>query len=30
MAGAVIMLIPFIWMVSTSFKTLDQVFTYPP
>jgi multiple sugar transport system permease protein len=28
--GAVIMLIPFIWMVSTSFKTLDQVFTYPP
>lgn len=21
---------PFIWMVSTSFKTLDQVFTYPP
>ncbi len=29
-AGAAIMLIPFIWMLSTSFKTLDQVFTFPP
>jgi multiple sugar transport system permease protein len=28
--GALIMLIPFIWMVSTSFKTIDQVFTFPP
>ena len=28
--GAVIMLIPFIWMVSTSLKSLDQVFTFPP
>ncbi len=28
--GALIMLLPFIWMVSTSFKTLDQVFTFPP
>lgn len=24
------MLIPFVWMVSTSLKSLDQVFTYPP
>ncbi len=28
--GALIMLVPFIWMVSTSFKTIDQVFTFPP
>lgn len=28
--GGVLMLIPFVWMVGTSFKTLDQVFTYPP
>ncbi len=28
--GALIMAVPFIWMVSTSFKTLDQVFTFPP
>ena len=28
--GALAMATPFIWMVSTSFKTLDQVFTYPP
>ena len=28
--GGVLMLIPFVWMVSTSFKSLDQVFTYPP
>ena len=24
------MLIPFLWMVGTSFKTLDQVFVFPP
>ena len=28
--GGVIMLIPFLWMVGTSFKTLDQVFVFPP
>lgn len=28
--GGFIMLIPFIWMLSTSFKSLDQVFTFPP
>lgn len=28
--GAVTMVIPFIWMVSTSFKELAQVFVYPP
>src|SRR4051812_19041922 len=28
--GAVIMVIPFVWMVSTSFKELSQVFVYPP
>jgi multiple sugar transport system permease protein len=28
--GAVVMVIPFIWMVSTSFKELAQVFVYPP
>jgi multiple sugar transport system permease protein len=28
--GAVIMVIPFAWMVSTSFKELAQVFVYPP
>jgi len=28
--GAIIMLVPFIWMVSTSLKQLDQVFTFPP
>lgn len=29
-AGAVLMLLPFIWMVSTSLKDLSDVFTYPP
>src|SRR5919109_256054 len=24
------MVVPFLWMVSTSFKTLDQVFAFPP
>lgn len=28
--GAATMVIPFIWMVSTSFKELAQVFVYPP
>lgn len=28
--GAVTMVIPFVWMVSTSFKELTQVFVYPP
>lgn len=28
--GGAIMLIPFLWMVGTSFKTLDQVFIFPP
>ena len=28
--GAVAMVIPFIWMISTSFKELAQVFVYPP
>jgi len=28
--GGLVMLIPFIWMVSTSLKSLDQVFTFPP
>ncbi len=29
-AGSIIMLFPFIWMVSTSFKTPPQVISYPP
>src|SRR5690606_20838135 len=28
--GAVVFLIPFVWMVSTSLKTGDQVMVYPP
>ncbi len=28
--GALIMLVPFIWMVSTSFKNTQEVFTFPP
>lgn len=28
--GAVVMLIPFIWMLSTSFKDISDVFKYPP
>ncbi len=30
LAGAFLMVIPFFWMASTSLKTLDQVFAYPP
>lgn len=30
MAGAVIMLVPFIWMLCSSFKDLGEVFQYPP
>jgi len=29
-AGALVSLVPFIWMVSTSLKPLDQVFVMPP
>lgn len=29
-AGAISCLIPFLWMVGTSFKTVDQVLVYPP
>lgn len=29
-AGALVMVIPFLWMVSTSLKTEDQVFVLPP
>jgi multiple sugar transport system permease protein len=29
-AGAVAMIMPFVWMVSTSFKEAGSVFTYPP
>ncbi|MFO8034966.1 MAG: carbohydrate ABC transporter permease [Candidatus Bipolaricaulota bacterium] len=28
--GAVVMLLPFVWMVSTSFKTEAEAFTFPP
>lgn len=28
--GALIMLVPFIWMLSTSFKSLGEVFVFPP
>ena len=28
--GSVAMLLPFIWMLSTSLKTPPQIFTYPP
>jgi multiple sugar transport system permease protein len=28
--GALIMIIPFVWMLSTSFKELSQVFVFPP
>lgn len=28
--GAISMLVPFIWMVSSSFKSLNEVFVYPP
>ncbi len=30
LAGALITLVPFIWMVSTSFKDIADVFKYPP
>ena len=30
LGGAVLWVIPFVWMVSTSFKQLSQVFVYPP
>ncbi|MCG2769887.1 MAG: carbohydrate ABC transporter permease [Anaerolineae bacterium] len=30
MAGAVVILIPFVWTVSTSLKTVPQALTYPP
>ncbi len=29
-AGGVVMVLPFVWMVSTSLKAPEQVFTYPP
>lgn len=29
-AGSFLMIIPFFWMLSTSLKTLDQVFAFPP
>ncbi len=29
-AGALTMIVPFLWMVSTSLKPLEQVFVYPP
>ncbi len=29
-AGALIMILPFLWMLSTSVKTLEQVFVWPP
>lgn len=28
--GALIMIIPFVWMLSTSLKSTDEVFSYPP
>lgn len=28
--GAVIMLVPFFWMISTSLKNVADVFKYPP
>lgn len=30
LAGSALMLLPFFWMVSTSFKDLSDVFVYPP
>ena len=30
LAGAVAMLLPFVWMISTSVKPADQLFTVPP
>ena len=28
--GSIIMLVPFIWMLSSSFKSLNEVFVFPP
>ena len=28
--GSIIFILPFVWMVSTSFKSTDQVFLFPP
>ena len=28
-AGAILMILPFLWMVSTSFKDMSEVFVYP-
>lgn len=30
LTGAFLMVVPFFWMLSTSLKTLDQVFAFPP
>jgi len=30
LAGAAINLVPFLWMISTSLKTAQEVFAYPP
>jgi len=30
LAGAVVMILPFVWMISTSFKSQSEVFAYPP
>jgi len=30
MTGALLMLVPFAWMISTCFKDINNVFTYPP
>lgn len=30
MAGAITMILPFLWMISTSLKPLSDVFTFPP
>ena len=29
-AGSVVMVLPFLWMISTSLKAPDEIFTYPP
>src|SRR5215510_6680423 len=29
-AGSVVMLLPFVWMLSTSLKRPPEIFTYPP
>ena len=30
LAGSIVFILPFLWMVSTSFKPSNEVFTYPP